>query len=1164
MEGAVDKHGVIDGAEGTSAVIGTGTLVKTSSQHLASAPARPIVVVLGMHRSGTSLLSNVLHYLGVDMADLTDHVSSNNAGGFWERPDLVAIQDEILLAIGRPISQADHALPFPPGWWRRKEVQAIKPRLIAYLSEQLAKSSNLWGFKDPRTCRLLPLWWEVFRDLNLRPIYVHAVRNPAEASVSMSKKSKIRKVSVATSEMMWLSYNYDILRYVTTEQAPILVDYNEWFEDPAAVAVRLVEGLGIGSDLSLNDARECVEAIVKGEFRHQVADGNDLGSAMPVATLLYGAMISDRSARATLAQLPTIDLLFRSIKPVVDQLHANVKEQAELVSKLAAAEQHRAELELSHQQYATSQKKMSEEQAKLLDAIRANESDLNARLDIATAEVTELTAKELRRHCRMRGLLKIARDWRARACEERATATELHRKYESAQSELSSLEGRLAELTESSTIFRRRSAELEDRNSRLINWATEQRRHVEQLKGHINHRAVPDASILLSTLKSDISLSLDGKIDYFDRVGVSGRIRMTDLPNVIPVVEVRVDGEFLFAQSCGPALPNEEGYPFLITWCSIAPKFAGRRGSIEVPGAAQQIGYFDIPNDLVAYHVSPAERAAEIFGGTISEAQDYQRWIAEHETAEDLRLAQDFAARIEHADMFTIWVFGATDVNFSATIRSLTAQLYGNWEAICIGALPYLECLDPRVRCIEAAELPSVLELYGEDALFTFAEAGDLLSRTALLHLAVTVKACPDFSLIYSDEDRIDPVTGVRANPYMKGDWSTDLALVQDYFCRLALMRSSFLKRGNSSIIDLAALYRTALSCALADEPKVIHVPFVLYHRSYENQDHGRNLASAVEEALRAFPDRFARASVAHNAMGNWSIDWALPAPPPRVSLIVPTRDRVDLLRVCVDGFLHQTDYPDLEIIIADNDSVEDETKAYFAEIGKDKRVSIVPCPGPFNYSVINNLAASHASGSILGLMNNDLKVIDRNWLAQMTARIVRPEIGIVGAKLLYGDDTVQHAGVTLGIGLASHIYKGFSTLHHGRHGRLTLSQDVSAVTAACLLVRREVWDEVGGLEETLPVAYNDVDFCLKVSAAGYRVLWAAEILMYHLESQSRGKDISPEKRERLDTDKKRMRERWGERLDKDPFHSPNLSNLCTDASLSYPARVTPSWQETN
>jgi GT2 family glycosyltransferase len=267
------------------------------------------------------------------------------------------------------------------------------------------------------------------------------------------------------------------------------------------------------------------------------------------------------------------------------------------------------------------------------------------------------------------------------------------------------------------------------------------------------------------------------------------------------------------------------------------------------------------------------------------------------------------------------------------------------------------------------------------------------------------------------------------------------------------------------------------------------------------------------------------------------------------------------LLRVCVNGFLHETRYANLEVLIADNDSEEEETKVYLEKISTHPRVRVIPCPGPFNFSTINNIAAAQATGDLIGLMNNDLKVFDPEWLRAMVRHSVRPDVGIVGAKLLYEDGTIQHAGVTLGIALASHLYKAAAGDAEGHHRRLELTQDVSAVTAACLLMRKDVWEEVGGLDETFPVAYNDVDLCLKVAAAGYRVLWTPDAVLYHLESRSRGRDVTPEKRQRLEQDKARLIERWGAALESDPFHSPNFSLAHTDARLSFPPRVAAPWQ---
>jgi hypothetical protein len=232
------------------------------------APNEPVVVVLGMHRSGTSLLSNVLHYLGVDMADETDRGSETNKGGFWERRDLVALHDEILEALGRPVASPLHCLPFPPGWWRDKAILPFRKRLREYLEEHRGHDSRWWGFKDPRTCRLLPLWRDLFSQMDIEARYVWAIRPPGEAAASMAAKNpELRPMSAAQAEIMWLAYNYEILRHARMLR-PLIVSYNDWFDDPSAVARRLTFGLALPGFAIEREMDECVGSIIHQSYRH--------------------------------------------------------------------------------------------------------------------------------------------------------------------------------------------------------------------------------------------------------------------------------------------------------------------------------------------------------------------------------------------------------------------------------------------------------------------------------------------------------------------------------------------------------------------------------------------------------------------------------------------------------------------------------------------------------------------------------------------------------------------------------------------------------------------------------------------------------------------------------------------------------------------------------
>jgi GT2 family glycosyltransferase len=273
----------------------------------------------------------------------------------------------------------------------------------------------------------------------------------------------------------------------------------------------------------------------------------------------------------------------------------------------------------------------------------------------------------------------------------------------------------------------------------------------------------------------------------------------------------------------------------------------------------------------------------------------------------------------------------------------------------------------------------------------------------------------------------------------------------------------------------------------------------------------------------------------------------------PKVSIIIPTRDGLEITRTCVTSVLEKTHYPNYEIIILDNQSQQPETLAWFNEIGQHEKVTIAAYNHPFNYSAINNYGSKIASGELLCLLNNDTEVITPGWLTEMVQHAIRPEIGCVGAKLYYFDNTVQHAGVVLGLwGLAGHSHKNYDRDANGYQHRLCSVQNMSAVTAACLVVRKSIFEQVNGLDENnLTVAFNDVDLCLKVQQAGYRNLWTPYAELYHYESKSRGKEDTPAKKQREQQEIAFMQQQWSTQIAADPCYSPNLSRIREDFSIN-------------
>jgi GT2 family glycosyltransferase len=277
------------------------------------------------------------------------------------------------------------------------------------------------------------------------------------------------------------------------------------------------------------------------------------------------------------------------------------------------------------------------------------------------------------------------------------------------------------------------------------------------------------------------------------------------------------------------------------------------------------------------------------------------------------------------------------------------------------------------------------------------------------------------------------------------------------------------------------------------------------------------------------------------------------------VTLIIPTRDRVDLLKRCVESLLRITEYPSFEVIIVDNGSTDRATLDFLEVAKSSSNVRVVRVEGPFNFPRLNNQAARIARGEIVGLLNNDLEVTESGWLKEMVSLACQPDVGAVGALLLYPNRLVQHAGVVLGIGgWAGHAHKGFPEVSLGYSGRLSLASEFSAVTGACLLVRKTLYEEVGGLDEKLAVACNDVDFCLRLRGAGYRNIFTPFAKLLHHESASRGYEDTAEKKARFEAELAIMREKWGDKLRHDPCYNPNLTLQHEDFSLAWPPRVPP------
>nr|WP_321936490.1 glycosyltransferase family 2 protein [Paraburkholderia sp. J8-2] len=565
---------------------------------------------------------------------------------------------------------------------------------------------------------------------------------------------------------------------------------------------------------------------------------------------------------------------------------------------------------------------------------------------------------------------------------------------------------------------------------------------------------------------------------------------------------------------------------------------------------------------------------------------DYAEWIRRYDQVDDemRKSIRQRIAQLEKSPLISVVmpVYNPKPEWLSEAIESVRNQLYPNWE-LCIAddvsPNPAIRSLleryardDQRIKVvfreenghISAASNSALGLATGE--WVALLDHDDLLPEHALYCVADAIHDNPAAQLIYSDEDKIDE-SGRRRDPYFKCAWNPDLFYSHNMFSHLGVYRKTLLEDVGGFRVGLEGSqdYDLALRCIeRVDVQAIHHIPRVLYHWRV----HAESTASGVDAkpyaaiaGERALNEHFERTNVAgvveYTGVG-YRARYKLPDKVPLVSLIIPTRNGIHLIRQCIESIVEKTSYDNYEIIVVDNGSDDPATLSYFDSLKDDPRVRILRDDRPFNYSALNNAAVEIANGELIGLVNNDIEVISPDWLAEMVGIALQPGVGAVGAKLWYPNDTLQHGGVVLGLlGVAGHAHKNAVRGYPGYFCRASLISSFSAVTAACLIVRKSIYNEVSGLNETdLTVAFNDVDFCIRILEAGYRNVWTPYAELYHHESATRGFEDNPVKLARFNGEIEYMLKRWGNLLKDDPAYSPNLTLDQEDFGLAWPPRV--------
>ncbi|MBD5778700.1 glycosyltransferase [Pelagicoccus sp. NFK12] len=519
-------------------------------------------------------------------------------------------------------------------------------------------------------------------------------------------------------------------------------------------------------------------------------------------------------------------------------------------------------------------------------------------------------------------------------------------------------------------------------------------------------------------------------------------------------------------------------------------------------------------------------------------------------------------------------VYNVEEIWLRKCMDSVIAQCYQNWE-LCIAddastelhigpTLYQYSQSDPRIRVTTrsvnghiSAASNSAFELASGDYI-ALLDHDDELPPHALAKVVDAINQNPQAKLIYSDEDKIDQL-GIRHDPHLKSDWNYDLLLSCNTISHLGVYRRDVYEQaggfrvGFEGAQDWDLALRTIENC---DDDEIVHIPEILYHwRTIESSTANHHSAKnyAHEAQRRSISDHLQRQRKTAELISidgiHWRVRYPLPPEPPKVSIVIPTKDWPDLISQCVDSILENTTYPNYEVLVVDNQTKDPTALKYLKSVQKDPRVKVLRFDRSFNYSAINNYAVSQSDAEVICLLNNDTEVITPDWLEELVSHAIRPEIGVVGAKLLYPDDHIQHAGIVLGIdGVAKHAFRFLHKDDFGHVHRANLISQWSAVTGACLAFRRCLWTRLHGLdEENLSIAYNDVDFCLRCREAGFKTILTPYALLYHKESTTRGWDQTPAQLALHHTEAAYMYKRWPKEIQQDPYYNPNFAKTKND-----------------
>lgn len=1150
-------------------------------------PHKNIIFVLGMHRSGTSLVTKAIQAIGAKLGNNLMPAEHSNPKGYWEDLDVFHFNERLLdfIDIRWDIPSTLITIDFNDtkfNTWREEAITLLNIKI---------DHCNLLAIKDPRISLLIPFWESVATSINVSTQYVIAIRNPLDISKSLVKRDKFNEKK---GLVLWLNYNYRILHDLCTHKSSaIFIDYQQILNDPFRQLSRLsyfITGSKITKSSTTLQIEEFINNYIDKKLSHSVSTTDDLENidqSLQGLTVLYQCLLGFTQGRWSK------DKAWKTLKEIHEyQLEAqNYQLQLgyfknELKSKL---NNQRHILTLEHKSLL--ERNIQDKDKYYKQIILKNDADFQNTLQEAIAKKAHehqilIDENDIKLNQKDRLIHEINEKLKnikiEKQNENQNHINSIHKIQQQHEQELESWKNHVNEIHTSyswkvTTPLRTGLCIIQSAKKKLMSESG-------AISVKYTSGLVKNSSKLWKTIDNTPTFNIDtSKLNtskgWYNIQFKAGAL--DNNPSLYPelLIDYRsgyTDSDktvFYQNNSCYHAKVFFHQKPIGIR--IIPCRQAGlifRLNKIKLKrmplplfiiSAAINIYKRDTKNgrsfwDIIQeklkliydfgliYTINNLNTLISNNEDGLDWGVDYTKWISDVETRYHRNIKTKLAKLQQNENKNNHCVFiissSLTDISIDVSLDSIKNQLLAPSEVIILHKTNKVYCHSTTDQNISKKVAFNSWKNTTHSNIITLLKSGDQLSEYYLLALEDSLYESPDYDVIYSDNDERSP-DGKRCNPHFKPDWSPDFLIESNYIGETFSIPlhhlKKFLYRYKHPIefLPLYILYHFSLD----NNYNKKHINQILFHCKYSNEQptpHNDNIA-----VLKTILAKNNNASISvKNDKKQYKVKHPLTRPLPTVSIIIPTKDKINLLMVCIESLLTITDYENYEIIIVDNQSLKPETHSYLNKLSKNPLIRVISYNKEFNYSAINNYAVSKTHSDIVCFLNNDIEITHSEWLSELVSQAIRPTVGCVGAKLYYPDGRVQHGGVIMGIGgVAAHAFHGEEGNSTGYLNRLCSVQNYSAVTAACLAMRRELFISIGEFnQKQLPVAFNDIDLCLRLREQGYLVIWTPYAELIHHESATRTDDIK--RSNQIKTEVQYMQIRWRKWIINDPAYNHHLS----------------------